>query len=690
MRNLDFDPQVVESERGVVYSERRSSVDNDNFGVLQEQMQATAFVAHPYQFPIIGWPSDIEGWTIEDLRTYYQRYYAPNNAVMLVVGDVSPSEVFALAEKHLASIKAQPAPEPVTTREPPQLGERRLTVVREAQTPLLAMAWHAAAAPDRQTRVMEVLLAVLGGGDSSRLHQKLVEQEQAALQVGTSLDQGFDPGLAWIYAVIPPGGDTARAEKLIDAELARISRDGPTPAELAKARNQALAGVLARPRDHQRQGAGARDLRGLPRRLPQALRCAGCLRGNHRGGRARSGGDCAYGRESNGRRAGAGGLRGGAGRAGRAGRGAAMTRLRLAAGVAVFVGLITPALAQDAASRGVKLGPYERHTLANGAVLVLMEKHDTPLVSLSAVLRGGSLGDPPGKEGSAALLAELIQKGAGRRDAAAYAEAIESVGGELVATSGTESLGIGASFLARDVDLMVELVADALLRPKLDPQEFAKVRTLAIQSIAAAKDADPRELIDTYGDAWLFRGHPYGRPVEGSESSLESVSLEDVKGYYASQLGGDRLIVTVVGDIRAGDMKRRLETAFSGWRKAGAAAPAAQAPARAQGSARAARRQARCDADLLLAGQRRCEPHRSGARGADAGQHAVRRPVYVDAQHGAADQERAQLRRVVGLHAVEPAGSVSHHFVRADRQDGRSHRPRARDARSAARRRPRR
>jgi zinc protease len=242
MRNLDFDPQVVESERGVVYSERRSSVDNDNFGTLAEQMQATAFVAHPYQIPTIGWPSDIEGWKVEDLKAFYQRYYAPNNAVMFVVGDVSPAEVFALAEKHMASIKAQPAPEPVTTREPPQLGERRLTVERDAQTPLIAMAWHSAAAPERETRVMEVLLAVLGGGDSSRLHQKLVEQEQAAVQVGTSLDQGFDPGLAWIYAVIPPGAAIARTEQLIDAEIARIAKDGPTPAELAKARSQALAG----------------------------------------------------------------------------------------------------------------------------------------------------------------------------------------------------------------------------------------------------------------------------------------------------------------------------------------------------------------------------------------------------------------------------------------------------------------
>ena len=242
MRNLDFDPKKVESERGVVYSERRSSIDNDNFGTLIEQMQATAFVAHPYQIPTIGWPSDIEGWKVEDLQAYYRQYYAPNNAVMFVVGDVDPAAVFKLADQHLASLEAQAPPPPVTTVEPPQQGERRITIEREAQTPLLAMAWHAAAAPDRVSRVMEVLLSILGDGDSSRLYRRLVDREQAAVDVGTALDQGFDPGLAWIYAVVPPGGDIARTEKLVDEEIARIAKDGPTPAELAKARNQALAG----------------------------------------------------------------------------------------------------------------------------------------------------------------------------------------------------------------------------------------------------------------------------------------------------------------------------------------------------------------------------------------------------------------------------------------------------------------
>jgi zinc protease len=242
MRNLQFDPKVVESERGVVQSERRTRVDDDNFGTLLEQMQATAYIAHPYQIPTIGWPSDIENWKVEDLQAFYGQYYAPNNAVMFVVGAVEPDAVFALADRYLAPLQAQPAPPPVTTKEPPQLGERRFKVIRDAQTPLLAMAWHASTAPERESRVMEVLLAILGAGDSSRLHQRLVEREQAAVQVGSQLDAGIDPGLAWAFAIVPPGGDVTKTERLIDEEIARLAKDGPTAAELAKARNQALAG----------------------------------------------------------------------------------------------------------------------------------------------------------------------------------------------------------------------------------------------------------------------------------------------------------------------------------------------------------------------------------------------------------------------------------------------------------------
>lgn len=232
---------------------------------------------------------------------------------------------------------------------------------------------------------------------------------------------------------------------------------------------------------------------------------------------------------------------------------------------------------------GIRLPPFERHTLANGTEIVLMEKHDTPLVALSAVLRGGAIDDAPGKEGTASLLAELIQKGAARRSAAQYAEAIEGAGGELGASAGTERIGIGASFLARDVDLMIELVGDALMRPRLEAAEFEKVRMRAIQSIAATKDSDPSGLIGEYGDAWLFRGHPYGRPAAGDERSLADVTLEDIRRYYAAQVHGNRLILAVVGDFAPADMKRKLEAAFGGWPAGGATPSTVAAAARVTG-----------------------------------------------------------------------------------------------------------
>ncbi len=223
---------------------------------------------------------------------------------------------------------------------------------------------------------------------------------------------------------------------------------------------------------------------------------------------------------------------------------------------------------------------FERVTLGNGAELALMPKRDTPLVAMNVVVRGGSLADAPGREGTAALLAELMQKGAGARDGAQFAEAIENVGGELVIGTGAESLYVGASFLARDLALMIELASDALLRPWLAAAEFDKVRERAIQSIAAAKDADPRGLVGEYGDAWLFRGHLYGRPVGGSEESLATVTLDDLKRHYRALVRGERLIITVVGDFDVPDVRRRLEAALGSVGRAEGTAPVAtRAPA---------------------------------------------------------------------------------------------------------------
>ncbi|QSQ11226.1 M16 family metallopeptidase [Myxococcus landrumensis] len=238
---LSFDPKVVESERGVVYSERRSSVDNNNMVALMEQVQATAFVAHPYQFPVIGWPSDIESWRLEDLQRYFKTYYAPNNGTLVFTGAVTPAEIFALVEKYLEPIPAQPPPEPIRTKEPEQQGERRIVLKKLAQSPLLQFAYQGMAAKDADVEALTLLLNILGDGDSSRLHRRLVEEERAAINVATYFSPGFDPSLVWVTADLAPNGNLARVEALLTEELARVVKNGVTEAELSKARNITLA-----------------------------------------------------------------------------------------------------------------------------------------------------------------------------------------------------------------------------------------------------------------------------------------------------------------------------------------------------------------------------------------------------------------------------------------------------------------
>jgi len=241
LQNLAIDTDLFESERNVVYSERRLRIDDDNEGRLYEQMMATAFLAHPYQFPVIGWPSDIENWTKEDLESYFKTYYAPNNCTMIFSGAVSPEEIFLLAEQYFAPIPRQQPPPPVRTVEPEQAGERRFVIESEAQTPLLHLAFHAGRASDPETRHMELLLHILVGDKSSRLHRLLVEEEQVALSVGGLQMEGFDPGLVYFYLTLPPGADIDAVETRVLEELRRVAAEGVTRPELAKARSIVLA-----------------------------------------------------------------------------------------------------------------------------------------------------------------------------------------------------------------------------------------------------------------------------------------------------------------------------------------------------------------------------------------------------------------------------------------------------------------
>jgi zinc protease len=241
LRNLSFAPAVIKSEREVVYSERRLSVDDNHSARLQEQVQATAFLAHPYGIPTIGWPSDIEAWQPEDLKKFFATYYAPNNCTLILVGDLDVKRTIALARQYFESIPAHDPPPAIRTKEPEQQGERRIFVAGDAQTPLLQFAYHSVAGSDSRIPALELLVRVLTDGDASRLHRALVEEQKVAISADAHLDIGFDPGLLWLSLTLPSGGNLHQAEMAFDAQIERIRTEGVTAAELSRARNQALA-----------------------------------------------------------------------------------------------------------------------------------------------------------------------------------------------------------------------------------------------------------------------------------------------------------------------------------------------------------------------------------------------------------------------------------------------------------------
>jgi zinc protease len=241
IRDLAFDPKIIDSERGVVASERRTSVDNSNFGLLGEQLSATAFTAHPYQWPVVGWMVDIENWKMEDLKHHFEMGYSPSNATMLVVGDVKSDAVFKLAEKYIEPIPSHDPPPKVTTQEPEQMGERRVSVKKFAQLPLVMMAYHVPQTSSPDYYALQVLQTILFAGQSSRMYQRIVDKDQLAIGIDSSMDFAFDPTLFAIIGQPKAGIQPEAVEKAVYEELDKVKAQSVTDQELEKAKNILLS-----------------------------------------------------------------------------------------------------------------------------------------------------------------------------------------------------------------------------------------------------------------------------------------------------------------------------------------------------------------------------------------------------------------------------------------------------------------
>lgn len=240
IEHLSFDSKMIESERGVILSERSTGLENNPLEQLWQQVQAAAFIAHPYQWPVIGWESDIKNWTKEDLENYFHTYYAPNNCVVVISGDVKLAGVKKLAEKYFEPIPAGPKPRSLHTVEPEQTGERRVFVKREVPNPYLMITYHVPQSGTEDYYALDLLSSILSEGASSRLYSELVDDKQLALEVGTYYPEAFDPTLFFFYGICNDGITASQLEKAILGKIDKLVKDGISESELQKVKNQKL------------------------------------------------------------------------------------------------------------------------------------------------------------------------------------------------------------------------------------------------------------------------------------------------------------------------------------------------------------------------------------------------------------------------------------------------------------------
>lgn len=249
MANLVYDKNEFAREIRVVMEERRWRTEDQPIPLVYEALSATAFMAHPYRHPIAGWMSDLQSMTVDDAKAWYDRWYAPNNATMVVTGDVDPKKVLALAEKYYGKIPRKALLTTKPQEEPPQRGIRRVTVKAPAENPYVVLAFKVPALrdveKDDEVHALDVLAAVLDGYDNARLNAKLVRTDRVANSAGAGYDNiSRGPVLFLLDGTPTVGTTTEQLEKLLRAEVERIAKEGVSEDELKRVKAQLIAGQI--------------------------------------------------------------------------------------------------------------------------------------------------------------------------------------------------------------------------------------------------------------------------------------------------------------------------------------------------------------------------------------------------------------------------------------------------------------
>lgn len=581
MASLAVDRAGFETERAVVEEERRMGL-NQPYGSVLEKVLAQVFSVHPYRWSTIGNIEHLRRATPEELLRFWETYYVPNNATLVVVGDVSHEAVVTEAERAFGWIPKCDAPPRVTVKEPLFEKPREITIEEErGPVPIVGVGYRTVGMGHPDALPLEMLMTILGGGESSRLYRKIVDEaEVAVIAMGGAMAFEHE-GFAGAGAVLMPFADMKKPLAMIEAELASVLESGVTDGELKKAKTNFLRRLVdssATVESMARQVGTAAVFEGGASRVEKRAaeieavtvedlkRVAATYFVPERklvlrieptvGGMLRS----LFSKkeeaaeetekpkiESKGE--------------------PALARLGPKADAKRPEGY--PAQPPVAPPTPPKVDfTYKSKTLANGLRVVVVENHELPRVSVVLGLRNGEFTEEEDAPGSAAMAMSMLMKGTRTKSAQQIADLLENNAIELSAGADLDSCSISGSALAPQKTLLVKMLAEIVKSPTFPEKEFSKLKRQAITGKKIG-EKQPASIADREFARALFGAHPYARESGGSSADLERLKLGDVVAWWNTYARPDLAVLYIAGDIVAEDAFDLAAALLEDWESAG-------------------------------------------------------------------------------------------------------------------------
>jgi len=574
-----LDQASLTNQQDVVRNERRQSIENSPYGIVEEGVYHLLFPkTHPYHADVMGSHADIQAAKLEDVRNFFKLYYAPNNASLAIVGDFDPAQAKQWVEKYFGPLKrGAPVPK-IAAVTPPITAERRAVIHDQVELPRVYMAWLTTPIFKPGDADADLASEILGGGKSSRLYKKLVYEKQIALDVSASQQSLILGSVFEIVVTARPGHTAAEMEKAVDEELAAFRKSGPTAVELERARNGTEMGMIEGLERLGGFGGVADRLNeynhylGNPGYFPQDV---------HRYESASTDSIRAF----------------------------AEAQLKQTARVVVYgipgkpdlgPDVPTPKNQQKGQSTGgesvnadaewradpPKPGPVHAlilpmpdiFKLSDGLTVYYHYRPGLPVVAAHLVFNTGSGTNPIDKPGLASFTANMLQQGTETRNAIQIADEAALLG-TMVSTGATmDASSVGASSLTKNFSGVLDLISDVVLHPTFPPDEVERRRASRLAAFADER-SDPQTIITRIVASALFGPHnPFGYDNSGTEPSVKAMTREDMVNFWKAHYVPNNAALVVSGNIPIDELKALAESKFAAWKGGEISMPEIGAP----------------------------------------------------------------------------------------------------------------